>query len=167
MGKDWFLKLLVWREKNIKEKNFILILSFIIGILAAGAALILKYLIHFIQNLLTEHFSISDANYLYLVYPIIGILLSGLYVRYIVKDDISHGITRILYAISQRKSRLKPHNMYTSVVASSITIGFGGSVGAEAPIVYTGAAIGRTLVVPSDWIPVCLCFLSDAEHLPV
>lgn len=138
MGKDWFLKLLVWREKNIKEKNFILILSFIIGILAAGAALILKYLIHFIQNLLTEHFSISDANYLYLVYPIIGILLSGLYVRYIVKDDISHGITRILYAISQRKSRLKPHNMYTSVVASSITIGFGGSVGAEAPIVYTG-----------------------------
>ena len=122
MGKDWFLKLLVWREKNIKEKNFILILSFIIGILAAGAALILKYLIHFIQNLLTEHFSISDANYLYLVYPIIGILLSGLYVRYIVKDDISHGITRILYAISQRKSRLKPHNMYTSVVASSITI---------------------------------------------
>ncbi|MFR3549748.1 MAG: chloride channel protein, partial [Coprobacter sp.] len=137
MGKDWFLKLLVWREKNIKEKNFILILSFIIGILAAGAALILKYLIHFIQNLLTEHFSISGANYLYLVYPIIGILLSGLYVRYIVKDDISHGITRILYAISQRKSRLKPHNMYTSVVASSITIGFGGSVGAEAPIVYT------------------------------
>ena len=111
MGKDWFLKLLVWREKNIKEKNFILILSFIIGILAAGAALILKYLIHFIQNLLTEHFSISDANYLYLVYPIIGILLSGLYVRYIVKDDISHGITRILYAISQRNSRLKPHNM--------------------------------------------------------
>ena len=145
MGKDWFLKLLVWREKNIKEKNFILILSFIIGILAAGAALILKYLIHFIQNLLTEHFSISDANYLYLVYPIIGILLSGLYVRYIVKDDISHGITRILYAISQRKSRLKPHNMYTSVVASSITIGFGGSVGAEAPIVYTGAAIGSNI----------------------
>ena len=141
MGKDWFLKLLVWREKNIKEKNFILILSFIIGILAAGAALILKYLIHFIQNLLTEHFSISDANYLYLVYPIIGILLSGLYVRYIVKDDI----TRILYAISQRKSRLKPHNMYTSVVASSITIGFGGSVGAEAPIVYTGAAIGSNI----------------------
>ena len=145
MGKDWVLKLLVWREKNIKEKNFILILSFIIGILAAGAALILKYLIHFIQNLLTEHFSISDANYLYLVYPIIGILLSGLYVRYIVKDDISHGITRILYAISQRKSRLKPHNMYTSVVASSITIGFGGSVGAEAPIVYTGAAIGSNI----------------------
>lgn len=159
MGKDWFLKLLVWREKNIKEKNFILILSFIIGILAAGAALILKYLIHFIQNLLTEHFSISDANYLYLVYPIIGILLSGLYVRYIVKDDISHGITRILYAISQRKSRLKPHNMYTSVVASSITIGFGGSVGAEAPIVYTG----RYRVEHCSAFrlyPVCLCFLS-------
>ena len=142
---DWFLKLLIWREKNIKEKNFILILSFVVGILAALAAYVLKFLIHSIQNLLTEHFSISGANYLYLVYPIVGILLAGLYVRYIVKDDISHGVTRVLYAISQRKSRLKPHNMYTSVVASSITIGFGGSVGAEAPIVYTGAAIGSNI----------------------
>ncbi|MCP9611021.1 chloride channel protein [Coprobacter tertius] len=143
--KDWFLKILIWREKNIKEKNFILILSFLVGMFAAFAALILKYLIHFIQNLLTEHFTIDGANYLYLVYPIIGILLSGMYVRYVVKDDISHGVTRILYAISQRKSRLKPHNMYTSVVASSITIGFGGSVGAEAPVVYTGAAIGSNI----------------------
>ena len=141
----WFLKLLIWREKNIKDKNFILILSFVVGILAALAAYVLKFLIHSIQNLLTEHFSISGANYLYLVYPIVGILLAGLYVRYIVKDDISHGVTRVLYAISQRKSRLKPHNMYTSVVASSITIGFGGSDGAEAPIVYTGAAIGSNI----------------------
>jgi len=71
--------------------------------------------------------------------------LAGLYVKYIVKDDISHGVTKILYAFSQRKSYIKPHNMYTSVVASSITIGFGGSVGAEAPIVLTGAAIGSNL----------------------
>lgn len=143
--KDWYLKLLLWRERNIKEKNFILFLSFLVGICAALAALLLKELIHLIQFYLTEKFSIDEANYLYLVYPVIGILLSGLYVRYIVKDDISHGVTRVLYAISQRKSRLKAHNMYSSVVASSITIGFGGSVGAEAPIVFTGASIGSNI----------------------
>lgn len=145
MKQDLFLKILVWREKHIKEKDFVLILSFFIGLFGAIAALILKEAIHLIQNLLTDHFSIDGANYLYLLYPIIGIGLSWLYVRYVVKDDISHGVTRVLYAISQRKSRLKPHNMYSSVVASSITIGFGGSVGAEAPIVYTGAAIGSNL----------------------
>ena len=142
---DLMMRLLMWREKHINEHNFVLILSFIIGICTAAAALILKFLIHFIQQLLTSHFNADSANYLYLIYPIIGILLAGLYVRYIVKDDISHGVTRILYAISQKKSRLKPHNMYTSVIASSITIGFGGSVGAEAPIVYTGAAIGSNI----------------------
>ena len=145
MKQDLFLKILVWREKHIKEKNFILILSFVVGILGALAALILKEVIHLIQNLLTDHFAVDGANYMYLLYPIIGLLLSYLYVHYIVKDNISHGVTRVLYAISQRKSRLKPHNMYSSVVASSITIGFGGSVGAEAPIVYTGAAIGSNL----------------------
>ena len=145
MKQDLFLKILCWREKHIKEKNFILILSFVVGILGALAALILKEVIHLIQNLLTDHFAVDGANYMYLLYPIIGLLLSYLYVHYIVKDNISHGVTRVLYAISQRKSRLKPHNMYSSVVASSITIGFGGSVGAEAPIVYTGAAIGSNL----------------------
>ncbi len=142
---DWVMRVLMWREKHISEHNFVLILSFLIGICTAAAALILKFLIHFIQDLLTSHFDVDGANYLYLLYPIVGILLSGLYVRYIVKDNISHGVTRILYAISQKKSRLKPHNMYTSVIASSITIGFGGSVGAEAPIVYTGAAIGSNI----------------------
>lgn len=142
---DWLLKILVWREKHIKEKNFILILSFIIGVLGASAAFILKEAIHIIQLLLTDHFSNEKANYMYLLYPVIGLLLSSLYVRFVVKDNISHGVTRVLYAISQHKSRLKKHNMYSSVIASSITIGFGGSVGAEAPIVYTGAAIGSNL----------------------
>lgn len=143
--RDWYLRMLLWREKNIKEKNFVLILAFIVGIAGALAALLLKELIHLIQYFLTEKFSIDEANYLYLVYPVIGIFLSGLYVRYVVKDNISHGVTKVLYAISQRKSRMKPHNMYTSIVASSITIGFGGSVGAEAPIVYSGAAIGSNI----------------------
>ena len=142
---DWFGKLLAWREKHIKEKHFILIVSFLIGICTATAALLLKESIHFIQHLLTERVDASNANYIYLIYPIIGILLSGLFVKYIVKDDIGHGVTKILYAISQRKSRIKPHNTWSSLVASSITIGFGGSVGAEAPIVLTGSAIGSNL----------------------
>ena len=145
LSKDWYLRMILWRERHITEKNFILILAFVTGILGGGAALLLKFIIHTIQGWLTDHFSIENANYLYLLYPVIGILIAGLYVRYIVKDDISHGVTRILYAISQRKSLLKPHNMYTSIIASSITIGFGGSVGAEAPIVYTGAAIGSNV----------------------
>lgn len=143
--KGLFYKFLFWRDKNIKEKHFILILSFVVGILTAAAAILLKQLIHLIQHLLTGNFDVDSANYLYLLYPVIGILLSGLFVKYIVRDDIGHGVTKILYAISQRKSRIKPHNTWSSLVASSVTIGFGGSVGAEAPIVLTGAAIGSNL----------------------
>ena len=143
--RTWFDKTLSLREKYIKEKNFILILSFIIGILTAAAAILLKQSIHLIQHILTERIDVFNANWLYLVYPIIGILISGLFVKYIVKDDIGHGVTKILYAISQHKSRIKPHNTWSSLVASSITIGFGGSVGAEAPIVLTGSAIGSNL----------------------
>lgn len=140
-----YQSILQWREKNITERNFILILSVMVGVLTAFAGLILKSLIHLIQNFLTENFDTQSANYLYLIYPVIGIFLAGLFVRYIVKDDIGHGVTKILYAISRRQSRIKPHNTWSSVVASSITIGFGGSVGAEAPIVLTGSAIGSNL----------------------
>lgn len=143
--KGWFYKFLVWRANNIKEKHFVLIVSFLVGICTAASAIILKNLIHFIQHLLSVNFEADQVNYLYLLYPVLGILLSGLFVKYVVRDDISHGVTKILYAISQRKSRIKPHNMWTSIVASSVTIGFGGSVGAEAPIVLTGAAIGSNL----------------------
>ena len=143
--KNLLQRLLVWREKNIKEKRFILILSFLVGIFTALAALILKMLIHWIQTFLTENFNTTEANYLYLVYPVVGIFLAGLFVRYVVKDDISHGVTKILYAISRRQGRIKRHNTWSSIIASSITIGFGGSVGAEAPIVLTGSAIGSNL----------------------
>ena len=134
-----------WREHHVPEKHFILILSFLVGIFTAFAAFLLKTTIHFIQHLLTSHFSIDKVNYWYLVFPVVGVTLSHLFVKYVVKDDISHGITRILYAISQRKSIIKLHNTWTSMVGSAITIGFGGSVGAEAPIVLTGAAIGSNL----------------------
>jgi CIC family chloride channel protein len=140
-----FDALLLWREKHIRERYFIIILSFVIGIATSLAAWLLKVTIHLIQAALTGHAAVNGMNYLFLIYPVIGILLSGLFVKFIVRDDISHGVTRILYAISQRKSRIKPHNMWSSMVASVITIGFGGSVGAEAPIVLTGSAIGSNL----------------------
>lgn len=144
-SEGWFLKVLQWREKHIKEKTFILILALIVGVAGGFAALLLKDLIHHLSGLLTAHLEISNYNYNYLIYPVIGILLAGVFVRYIIRDNISHGVTRVLYALSQNKSRLKPHNIYSSVIASSVTIGFGGSVGAESPIVYTGAAIGSNL----------------------
>ncbi len=142
---SWYLRLLVWREKHIKERNFVLVLALIVGIISGFAALLLKYLIHVIAGTLTSGVAINEGNYLYLLWPVVGVLLTSVFVRYIVRDNISHGVTRVLYAISQKKSRLKPHNMWTSLIGSSVTIGFGGSVGAEGPIVYTGAAIGSNL----------------------
>ena len=115
------------------------------GFFAAVAAFFLHWIINQIVILLTSSFDRTGANWLYLVYPVVGIYLTSLFVRYVVKDNISHGITRILYAISSNKSRLKSHNCWSSVIASAITIGFGGSVGAEAPIVLTGSAIGSNL----------------------
>lgn len=143
--KELLNRFFAWRDSHIKERHFLLIICFLVGILTALAAYVLKTAIHFFQTFLTEIFSQETVNFSYLLFPIAGILIAGLYVRYIVKDDISHGVTKILFAISQRKSRIKPHNTYSSLVASSVTIGFGGSVGAEAPIVLTGSAIGSNL----------------------
>ena len=143
--KSLFQRLLLWREKKIKDKHFVLILSFVVGILTALAATLLKFLIEYIKHFLTENFDSTGVNWLYLVYPVIGILLTGLFIRNVVRDDISHGVTKILYAISRRQSRIKRHNTWSSLFASAITIGFGGSVGAEAPIVLTGSAIGSNL----------------------
>lgn len=138
-------KIIDWTEKNLTTRQMTSILAFFIGILASLAAYILHSLIGFIQRLLTEDFVANEANWLYLVFPIIGIYLTYLFIKYIVRDNISHGITRVLYAISTKQSKLKGHNCWSSVVASAITIGFGGSVGAEAPIVLTGSAIGSNL----------------------
>lgn len=107
----------------------------------------LKWLIHTIGSIVIGWGADIHAgfNISYILAPAIGIVIVALFVRYVVRDDISHGVTQVLYAISQKKSRLKSHNMYTSLLASSVTIGCGGSVGAEGPIVYTGAAIGSNL----------------------
>ncbi len=142
---DLWMKFVTWREHHISEKSFMVILSLVTGIVCGLAAQLLKLLIELIAGLLTSHFNTTEANWLYLVYPVAGILLTVLFVKYVVRENISHGVTKVLYAISRRKSRLKKRNIYASLIASSITIGFGGSVGAEGPIVYTGAAIGSNV----------------------
>ena len=138
-------RFVAWTRLHVSERQTTLILSFFIGLFAAIAAFVLHSLIHQIQLLLTTGFTITSYNWLYLLFPVIGIYLTSLFIKYVVKDNISHGITRVLYAISTKKSHLKSHNCWSSVLASAITIGFGGSVGAEAPIVLTGSAIGSNL----------------------
>lgn len=130
---------------KIDQVKLVYILSLVVGLLSALAAAILKYSIHYMHKILTEGITGKSGNYLYLIYPLIGMFLTFLFVRYIVKDNISHGISRILFAISRKKSHLKTHNTWTSIIASTLTIGFGGSVGAEAPIVLTGSSIGSAI----------------------
>ncbi|MCQ2072897.1 MAG: chloride channel protein [Bacteroidaceae bacterium] len=135
----------LWRKDHISERQFILILSLIVGVFTSFAAIVLKWLIEYIHGLISGSLAVSEENYSLLLYPVIGIFLSGLFIRYIVRDDIGHGVTKILYALSKKNGRIKPHNMFSSVIASAITIGMGGSVGAESPIVLTGSAIGSNI----------------------
>ena len=132
-------------HERLSARQFILVLSFLVGILTAIAAYVLKWLIHSIETLLTSGFDVTGSNWLLLVYPVVGILLTALFIRYVVRDDIGHGVTKILYAISRRQGHIRPHNRWSSVIASALTIGCGGSVGAESPIVLTGSAIGSHL----------------------
>ena len=130
---------------KLPEKNVVLILSLVVGLSCGCAAVLLKSAVEFIHHGLTSWFDSSAYNYLYLVYPGVGMLIAMLFVKYVIKDNIGHGVTKVLVAISKNESKIKPHNMWSSIAASSVTIGFGGSVGAEAPIVYTGAAIGSNV----------------------
>ncbi|EFN90391.1 chloride channel protein [Prevotella amnii] len=134
-----------WRSDFISDKQFVYILAFCVGFLASVAAYVLHTMIREIEALLTSGFKITNVNWLYLLYPVIGIWLTSLFIKYVVRDSISHGITRVLYALATNKSKIKGHNTWSSIVASAITIGFGGSVGTEAPIVLTGSAIGSNL----------------------
>ncbi len=144
-SKQWLNKLVVWRIAKIPEQHFLYLLSLIIGLFGGFAALLLKSLIHFVAERLTQWIEVDAISYLFLVYPFIGIVLTVIFVRFFIKDDIGHGVSKILYAISRKSSNLKSHNTWSSMVASSLTIGLGGSVGAEAPIVLTGASIGSNL----------------------
>lgn len=130
---------------DISEHTKLLILSFVVGLASGCSAVLLSWLIRFIKGLLNGSFSSQAYNWQYLVYPGIGMLISLFMLKYLVRDNIGHGVTKVLLAVSRNESRIKPHNMWSSILTSSVTIGFGGSVGAEAPIVYTGAAIGSNI----------------------
>ncbi len=146
MSESKFIRRLsIWRVRHIKEKQFVYFLSIVIGSIAGLGAVALKTSVHYIEFILRDTKSTETQNWHYLLLPGIGILLTILFIRFFIKDDIGHGVTRILYAISKKSSKIKRHNTYSSIIACSFTGGFGGSVGMEAPILYTGAAIGSNI----------------------
>ena len=133
---------LLCKIRELPENKLLFLMALIVGIGSGTAAVLLKHAIHFVAWTLKGWFNTPAESILYIIYPGLGMLLSLLFVKYLIKDSIGHGVTKVLIAISRNESKIKPHNTWSSVIASSLTIGFGGSVGAEAPIVYTGAAIG-------------------------
>ena len=131
--------------QRLSERDVMIVLALVVGISCGLAATLLSTTIHFLQHTISSWFSGEMHKYLYILYPGVGMLIAMLFVKYVVKDNIGHGVTKVLLAVSKNESKIRPHNMWTSMAASSVTIGFGGSVGAEAPIVYTGAAIGSNV----------------------
>jgi CIC family chloride channel protein len=142
---ELLLKFLIWRVKHISTKNFTIIISGVIGVIAGLAAVTLKESVHLLQSLLTYNFHDQFINYLYLSYPILGVLLTVILSKYILKEKLGHGITDILYSISKKSSIVKRTKTFSRMLTSAITVGFGGSVGLEAPIVVTGSAIGSNI----------------------
>ncbi len=137
-------KVLEWRLKHINDRQFIIFLSIVIGLAVGLAAFIIKNLVHFIQTHL-NNFAENYGSFYYLIFPIIGIFLTIVYIKYINKNPVRHGIPSVLYAISKNNAKIKPHNLFSSIISSGLTVGFGGSVGLEGPTVATGAAIGSNI----------------------
>lgn len=138
-------KFLVWRIKHINDRNFLTILGIIIGMLSGVAAVILKLAVHMIERLLTSDMTPDNTGLMQSIYPIIGIMLTVIIAKYLLKEELGHGITAILYRISKRSSIISRKKTYSRMVTSALTVGFGGSVGLEAPIVLTGSAIGSNI----------------------
>ncbi|MBR3677537.1 MAG: chloride channel protein [Alistipes sp.] len=137
----WFLDI----TKRLSERQILAVLAVVVGLLAGFGTYLFELLLHLIKEALVNWFDNDTFHFLYLIYPAIGIILATLFVKYIVKDNISEGVTRVLYAMSRRGSQIAGHNCWTSMVGGAVTIGFGGSVGPEAPIVLTGAALGSNV----------------------
>lgn len=131
--------------RHIQHRRLILVLSLIIGLLSGSAAILLKNLTHFVETKSKGMLLGDSGSDLAFIFPLVGILVTVLFVKYLLKQDIGHGISKILFSISKRKGHLKPHNTWSSMLASSLTVGLGGSVGLEAPIVLTGSSIGSNL----------------------
>ncbi|MCK9320944.1 MAG: chloride channel protein, partial [Bacteroidales bacterium] len=138
---------LVWRLKNISEFQFMIFMSLLVGLACGLAAVVLKNTVHYTYLFITDTkwFSADSSNFLFLVYPMVGITITVLLIKYFIKDDLSHGVSKVMYAMSRKKGNIKPHHTYSSIITSSITVAFGGSVGLEAPIVLTGSALGSNL----------------------
>ena len=131
--------------RRLSNRQMMMLLAVVVGALAGLGTYLFEMLLYAIKTGLTNWFPVDSAHFLFLIYPAMGIILATLFVRYIVRDNISEGVTRVLYAMSSRNSRIAAHNCWTSIVGGATTIGFGGSVGPEAPIVLTGAAIGSNI----------------------
>jgi CIC family chloride channel protein len=140
-----YINSLLCRIRQLPENQLLFIMALFVGVGSGLAAVLLKHAVHFVAWTLTGWFNTPAESILYIVYPGIGMLIALLFVKYVIKDNIGHGVTKVLIALSKNESKIKSHNTWSSIVASSLTIGFGGSVGAEAPIVYTGAAIGSNV----------------------
>ncbi len=134
-----------WRLKHLSERSFITALSVMVGLLSGMAAVVLKNMVRLTQHMVNTLVSEGNHNYIYFALPLIGIILTVLVVKYVIRREVKHGIPNVLYSISKRKGRISNHNMYSSVIASSLTVGFGGSVGLEGPTVATGTAWGSWL----------------------
>ncbi|MDR2891372.1 MAG: chloride channel protein [Alistipes sp.] len=131
--------------RRLTDRQVMMVLAVVVGLLAGLGTWLFELALHAVRTALTGWMEAGQVGWLYLAYPVVGIIIVSLFVRYVVKDEISEGVTRVLYAMSKKSSRIKPHNMWTSLVGGATTIGFGGSVGPEAPRVLTGAAIGSNV----------------------
>jgi chloride channel protein, CIC family len=138
-------RILIWIIGNLTHRQLLLTLSLIIGSLGGLAAVVLKNTVYYTSEFLTGRLAYETNNLIYFAFPLTGLLLTVLFVRYMIKDQISHGVSKVLHAISRKDSKLASHNSFSSLVASTLTVGFGGSVGLEAPIVLTGASLGSNL----------------------
>ncbi len=138
-------RFLVWRKRNINDRYFIIILSAFIGFCAGIAAFILKSVVRYLKHVLIGGANVEDQNFWLVVLPMIGVLLTLFFVKFILRDDVNHGVPRILYVISKRKGKMKTHKLFSSLIGGSLTAGFGGSIGLESPIISTGSAIGSSL----------------------
>ena len=138
---SWFLRI----TKRLSNRQIMMLLAVVVGVAAGLGTYLFEMMLYGIKSALVNWFPVEKAHFLYLIYPAMGIILATLFVRYIVRDNISEGVTRVLYAMSSKNSQIARHNCWTSLVGGATTIGFGGSVGPEAPIVLTGAAIGSNI----------------------
>jgi Chloride channel protein EriC len=142
--KNYYKAFIIWRLKSVTDFQYMVFMSFLVGIACGVAAVVLKNAVQFTYLFITNpsFFSESHSNFLFLCYPMIGITITVLIIKYLIRDDLSNGVTKVMYTMSRKKGRLKIHNCYSSIITSCFTVAFGGSVGLEAPIVMTGGALG-------------------------